>query len=118
MYIAVLIIPVPEQKIQDYEAWAEMSAAIFKRYGCLEIVDGIEDLIPIGKQTDFYRSVAARDGEKIVVSWQIWPDRDTFYASEQKMHDDGVLETSMEVPFDASRLIYGCFEPLYTMGRT
>ena len=37
MYIAVLVIPVPEEKMDAYREWAEKGAAIFKKYGCIEI---------------------------------------------------------------------------------
>jgi uncharacterized protein YbaA (DUF1428 family) len=117
MYIAVLIIPVPEANMDAYHAWAVKSASIFKKYGCLEVVDGWEDFVPTGKQTDFFRAVAARNGEKIVVSWQVWPDRERFYASESRMHEDNALEVDGEIPFDASRLVYGCFKPIHVMGR-
>ncbi len=117
MYIAVLVIPVPEEKMDAYREWARNGAAIFKKYGCMEIIDCWEDFVPAGKQTDFHRAVAAKDGEKIVCSWQIWPDRESFYASEDRMHEDNALEVSGEIPFDPSRLIYGCFKPIYTMGR-
>ena len=40
MYIAVLVIPVPEKNMDAYREWAEKGAAIFKKYGCTEIVDG------------------------------------------------------------------------------
>tara|TARA_Y100001933_G_scaffold258592_1_gene306855 strand:- start:507 stop:800 length:294 start_codon:yes stop_codon:yes gene_type:complete len=65
----------------------------------------------------FRRAVAARPGEKIVCAWQIWPDRDSFYASEARMHEDDALAVTGEIPFDPARLIYGCFQPLHTMGR-
>lgn len=117
MYIAVLIIPVPEEKLNAYQEWALKSAAIFKKYGCSEIVDGWEDFVPTGKQTDFFRAVAAKEGEKIVVSWQIWPDRESFFASEARMHEDNALEVDGEIPFDAGRLVYGCFRPIQVMGR-
>ena len=117
MYIAVLVIPVPENKVDAYLEWAEMSASIFRKYGCLEIVDSWEDFVPRGKQTDFHRAVASREGEKIVVSWQVWPDRESFYLSEARMHEDNALEFSGEVPFDPGRLIYGCFNPVYSIGR-
>ena len=117
MYIAVLVIPVPEKNMDAYREWAEKGAAIFKKYGCMEIIDCWEDFVPAGKQTDFHRAVAAKDGEKIVCSWQIWPDRESFYSSEARMHEDNALEVSGEIPFDPSRLIYGCFKPIYTMGR-
>ena len=56
-------------------------------------------------------------GGKVVFSWQIWPDKASLDAAEARMHEDGVLDASGEIPFDASRLILGCFSPICTMGR-
>ena len=117
MYIAGLVIAVPADKKEAYLRWAENGARIFKQYGCLEIVESWEDNVPVGKQTDFRRAVAAKDGEKIVFTWQVWPDKASFTAAEAKMHDDGVLDSAGEPPFDARRLILGCFEPVFAMGR-
>lgn len=118
MYIAGLIIPVPQDKMEAYRKWAENGAAIFKRYGCLEIVESWEDYVPDGKQTDFRRAVAAKEGEKIVFAWQIWPDKESPDDAENRMHADGVLDVPDEIPFDAQRLVLGCFTPICTMGRT
>ncbi|MDE1147983.1 MAG: DUF1428 domain-containing protein [Azospirillaceae bacterium] len=118
MYIAGLVIPVPEDKMAAYRSWVENGAAIFKRYGCLEIVEAWEDFVPDGKQTDFRRAVAAKPGEKIVFSWQIWPDKASLDEAENRMHADGILDTAGTPPFDAQRLILGCFTPLFTMGRS
>src|ERR1700749_1673181 len=114
MYICGFVIPVPEDKMRTYRAWAEMSAKFFKEYGCLEIVECWEDYVPDGKQTDFRRAVAAKPGEKIVLNWQIWKDKETFFASETKMHEDPRLDAG-DPPFDASRLILGCFKPIFSM---
>ena len=117
MYIAGLVIPVPEEKMEAYRKWAENGAQFFKDYGCLEIVECWEDYVPDGKQTDFRRAVAAKPGEKIVFTWQIWPDKASFYAAEAKMHQDERMDTAGAPPFDAKRLILGCFEPIFSMGR-
>ena len=61
MYIAGLVIPVPEENLDAYRKWAERGAQIFKKYGCLEIVESWEDNVPVGKQTDFRRAVAAKE---------------------------------------------------------
>ena len=58
-----------------------------------------------------------KDGEKVVFSWQVWPDKATLDSAEAKMHEDKRLEVSGEIPFDPKRLILGCFKPVYTMGR-
>jgi uncharacterized protein YbaA (DUF1428 family) len=117
MYIAGFVIPVPEDKMEAYRRWAENGAALFREYGCIEIVESWEDNVPDGKQTDFRRAVAAKPGEKIVFSWQVWPDKATLDAAEAKMQDDARFEPKGEIPFDPKRLILGCFRPVYVMGR-
>ncbi|MHA6766640.1 DUF1428 domain-containing protein [Sphingobium ummariense] len=117
MYVAGLVIPVPEEKMDAYRAWAERGADIFLRYGCLEVVESWEDFVPEGKETDFRRAVAAKPGEKIVFAWQVWPDKQSLEAAEARMHEDGVLDVMGEIPFDARRLILGCFAPICVAGR-
>ncbi len=115
MYIAGLVIPVPEGRMQDYRAWAETSAALLRDYGCLEIVEAWEDNVPAGSLTDFRRAVAARPGERIVFAWQVWPDRATLDAAEARLATDPRAEAAP--PFDGRRLIIGGFAPIFTMGR-
>jgi uncharacterized protein YbaA (DUF1428 family) len=115
MYVCGLVIPVPEDKIDAYRQWAENGARFFKEYGCVEIVEAWEDFVPEGKQTDFRKAVAAKPGEKIVFTWQIWPDKQSFTEAENRMHEDPRMDSAGEPPFDASRLILGCFAPIFSM---
>lgn len=117
MYVCGLVIPVPEAERDAYRRWAENSAAFFRDYGCLEIVESWEDFVPEGQQTDFRKAVAAQEGERIVFVWQIWPDKAQFEAAEQRMHDDPRMDAAGDPPFDARRLILGCFQPIALMGR-
>ncbi|HLG85412.1 MAG TPA: DUF1428 domain-containing protein [Bradyrhizobium sp.] len=117
MYIAGFVIPVPADKMEAYRQWAESGAALFREYGCIEIVEAWEDNVPSGRHTDFRRAVAAKDGERIVFTWQVWPDRATLDAAEARMQHDKRFEPSGEIPFDPKRLILGCFAPIFTMGR-
>lgn len=117
MYVCGLVIPVPEDKFDAYRQWAENGARFFREYGCLEIVESWEDFVPDGKETDFRRAVAAKPGEKIVFTWQVWPDKERFAAAEAKMHEDSRMDSAGDPPFDAHRLILGCFAPVFSMGR-
>ena len=117
MYVAGFVIPVPEQNMELYRRWAEKGAALFREFGCIEIVECWEENVPTGQSTDFRRAVDAKDGEKIVFSWQIWPDKATLEAAEAKMRDDKRFDISGEIPFDRKRLILGCFKPIHAMGR-
>lgn len=118
MYVCGLVIPVPEDAMEAYRAWAENGAAFFREYGCVEIVECWEDFVPEGKETDFRKAVAAQPGEKIVFTWQVWPDREFFQAAEAKMHEDPRMDAAGTPPFDAKRLILGCFSPLVSVGRS
>lgn len=117
MYVAGYVIPVPEEKKEAYRRWAEKSGAFFREYGCLEIVESWEDHVPEGKVTDFRRAVQAKEGERIVFTWQIWESKEALDAAEAKMHEDPRMDPPDDIPFDARRLIVGCFAPLYKMGR-
>lgn len=117
MYVCGLVIPVPEEGMESYRRWAENGAQFFRDYGCIEIVECWEDFIPDGEQTDFRKAVAARAGEKIVFTWQVWPDKQSFQEAEARMHDDPRMDAAGASPFDAKRLILGCFQPLAMMGR-
>ena len=78
--------------MEAYGKWAENGAAIFKEYGCIEIVESWEDNVPTGKYTDFRRAVAAKEGEKIVFTWQVWPAKVTLDSAEAKMQEDERFE--------------------------
>ncbi|MFM8374533.1 MAG: DUF1428 domain-containing protein, partial [Phenylobacterium sp.] len=94
MHICGMVIPVPEDRLEDYRLWAEASAAFFREYGCLEIVESWEDFVPEGKQTDFHKAVAALPWEKIVFAWQVWPDKAFLEAAEERMHQDPRMDSA------------------------
>ncbi|MWD27940.1 DUF1428 family protein [Aquicoccus sp. SCR17] len=117
MYVAGLVIPVPEDRKEAYRRWAERGAALFRELGCLEIVESWEDEVPDGRFTDFRRAVAARPGERIVFAWQVWPDEATLRRAEARMRDDPRFDLPGDIPFDPARLIMGGFAPLHVSGR-
>jgi uncharacterized protein YbaA (DUF1428 family) len=82
MYVCGLVIPVPETGRDACRRCAESSAQFFREYGCVEIVECWEDFVPDGQQTDFRKAVAAKPGEKIVFTWQVWTDKASFEAAE------------------------------------
>ena len=84
----------------------------FKDYGALEHMEAWGDNVPEGKITDFQRSVGKKDGESVVFSWILWPDRATADAAYEKMENDPRMQT-MDMPFDGKRMIYGGFQPIF-----
>ncbi len=118
MYIQGFLIAVPEDKKDAYRAIAEQAAAMFAEYGVTEIVEGWEADVSDGKVTDFRMATKAEPGEKIVFSWMVWPDKATCDAAAEKMQNDPAFAEGMpEMPFDGMRMMWGGFEPIFTMGR-
>ncbi|WP_230292671.1 DUF1428 domain-containing protein [Croceicoccus sp. Ery5] len=117
MYIQGFVIPVPAEKKDAYLAVADRFDSWLMEHGATEVVEAWEERVEDGKQTDFRRAVAAVEGEKIVFSWVIWPDRETAEAAEKAMEGDPIMAEMGEMPFDGKRMIWGCFAPILERGR-
>ena len=117
MYIQGFLIPVPPAKKDEYIKAATWMGDILKEYGATEIVEGWEEDIEDGKNTDFRMAVKAQDGEKVVFSWVIWPDKQTCDTAKETMIKDERMQGDFDPPFDGKRMIWGGFSPVYTMGR-
>src|SRR4051812_32340988 len=74
------------------------------------------DDVPHGKATDFYRAVAAEEGEGLIFSWIVWPSREAREAGNVKVMADPRMQPSADMPFDMKRLIFGGFEVLVDTG--
>ncbi|HKX78134.1 MAG TPA: DUF1428 domain-containing protein [Novosphingobium sp.] len=117
-YMQGFVIPVPEGKQDDYRKMAEDAWGMFQKYGALRVVEAWQDDVKPGKQTDFFRTVKAQDGEKIVFSFMEWPSREVCDAAAAKMESDPEMQMpeGMEMPFDGKRMIYGGFVPVVELG--
>lgn len=117
-YVSGFVIPVPSDRKEDYRAMAAEAATMFRDYGALEIMEAWGEDVRDGKQTDFRRAVQAKEGETVVFSWIVWPDRATADAAETRMLADDKMKPPKDAPFDMARMIFGGFSPIFQMGRT
>ncbi|MXO89705.1 DUF1428 domain-containing protein [Pontixanthobacter aquaemixtae] len=117
MYIQGFVVPVLPGKKDAYLAMAKQAGEMFQRYGALEIVEAIEQDVPEGEHTDFRKAVKAEEGEQIVFSWVVWPDKATCDQAAKQMEENEEMEPPEDMPFAGKRLIYGGFTPIYTLGR-
>jgi uncharacterized protein YbaA (DUF1428 family) len=109
-YIDGFVLPVFSGKRDAYKVTATAAAPIFLEHGALQVVESLSDDVPHGKVTDFYRAVAAEDGETIAFSWIVWPSKDARDAGMAKVVDDPRMQSLGEMPFDMRRMIVGGFE--------
>lgn len=97
---------------EEYRDFAAKAAPMFKDHGATRVVEAWGDDVPHGKQTDFYRSVGAEEGETVVFSWIEWPDKETRDAGMKKVMEDPRMQPGDPMPFDGARLIFGGFAVL------
>ena len=116
MYIQGFLVPVLADKKDAYCEVAEKFWPIARDYGCTAHVEAWEADIKDGQHTDFRRAVDLQEGEKVVFSWMIWPDKATCEAAHAKMMDDPFWDMDT-MPFDGMRMMWGGFTPLVTVGR-
>ena len=115
-YINTYILAVPERSKDEYIRIANQFADIAMDYGALEIQENWELEVPDGELTDYRKAVRAEPGEKIVLTWIVWPDRETGAVAHKKMFEDPRMASIGEMPFDGKRMILGGFEPILSRG--
>ena len=114
MYVNTYILSVLESKKAEYLRIAKVFTDVAKDYGALEIFENWECEVPDGEHTDYRKAVKARPGEKIVISWIVWPDRETGAIAHKEMFTDQRLTEIGEMPFNSQYMILGGFEPIIT----
>ena len=119
-YIDGFVIPVLNEKKNDYCKVAEAAAPIFMEHGASQVVENWGDDVKHGETTDFYGAVDAEKDENIVFSWISWPskqarDEGNKAVMADERFKDGAPEGqpgSMPMPFDGKRMITGGFVPI------
>ena len=113
-YVDFFILPLPEGNFEEYQQQAQTFSTVMKDFGLIRYCEAIADDVPRGQVTDFYKSVAATDGETIVASFAVWPDKKTRdYAWNEGMKDERLAAIDGHKRlFDGKRMIYGGFKPI------
>lgn len=109
MHIMAFVAPVPDAKKDDYIEHATIAGKIMKEYGATRYVETWADNVPAGEVTSFPLAVKLEEGERVVVGWAEWPDKDTAETGMQRFMQDPRMKDFMP-PFDGKRLIWGSFD--------
>ena len=112
MYVDGIILPLREKHLDEYTIGAEKFSRKAKEQGALGSFEALGDGLEHGKVTDFYKAVAAEDGENVVFSFVLWPDKATRDKGWEKLMADPEMQPDvMPMPFDGKRMFWGGFKP-------
>ncbi len=110
-YVDGFLTPVPGDGYHAYMEFARISARVFREYGALDQVECWGEDLPEGELTSFPQAVNAAEGETVVLSFVLWPDRATRDAAmEGVMNDPRISPKHVSLPFDARRMVFGGFD--------
>jgi uncharacterized protein YbaA (DUF1428 family) len=110
MYIDGIILPVPNANEAAYKQMAARIDPMFIEYGALQVVEGWGDDISAGEHTDFFKAVAAKEGENVVFSWILWPSKEARDTGWSKLMEDERMKSPGDMPFDGKRMFWGGFD--------
>jgi uncharacterized protein YbaA (DUF1428 family) len=112
-YIDGFIVPLKDDKVDEYRGLAEMFARKALDHGAIGSVEAIGDGLEHGHTTDFFKAVQAEDGENVVFSFVVWPDKATRDAAWEKIMADPEMQPGAQpMPFDGKRMFWGGFKPI------
>ncbi len=112
-YVDGWIVPVPEDKRDDYFTVARKMLPMFREQGATRVVEAWGDDVMRGKVTDFFRAVRAGPAENVVFSVIEWPNRETRDQAWEKMrNDDRMRPDRTSMPFDGKRMFWGGFDKI------
>ena len=105
------MLPLHPDKLEAYRTMAETFAREAKKLGGIS-VEGLGDGLEPGNLTSFPRSVQAQEGENVVFSFIIWPDKAARDAGWEKIMGMPELMPQGDPPLDGKRMFWGGFTPL------
>jgi uncharacterized protein YbaA (DUF1428 family) len=118
-YIDGFVLPVPQIHLNEYKSVAEKVAEIWKEYGALAYFEYVGEDLKLEGTRSFIELVDLKEDEVIVFGWVVFPSKETRDLANKQVPTDprmAELVTPLTHPkrliFDASRMIYGGFQPL------
>ena len=112
-YVDGFVIPIPEDRLDEYRRMAKKAAKVWREHGALDYKECVGDDMEVPMGLPFPKGIKARDGEVIVFSWILYKSRaQRDKVNKAVMADPRIAEAcqSGEMPFDSKRMLYGGFK--------
>lgn len=118
-YIDGFVLPIPNDRLNEYRRVAESVADIWKEHGALDYFEYVGDDMKLEGTRSFIDLAAASKDEAVVFGWVVFDSRESRdrvnekVASDPRMAElvDPLVDPSNPI-FDAKRMVYGGFRSL------
>ncbi len=118
-YIDGFVLPVPRIHLDEYKSVAEKVAEVWKEYGALAYFEYVGEDLRLEGTRSFIEAVDLKEDEVVVLGWVLFPSKGTRDLANKQVPNDPRMQEyvtplteSTRLIFDASRMVYGGFEPL------
>lgn len=129
-YFDAYLIPVPEGKLAQYEAFSARISAVYREYGALRVIDclldpetadgaafhaeGAREAAAAAELRDFQAAADTRPGEVVVLSFTEWPSKAVRDDTLPRVLADPRVQPDPDedMIFEGTRLVAGGFHTL------
>ncbi|MDW3195239.1 MAG: DUF1428 domain-containing protein [Cytophagales bacterium] len=123
-YIDGFVFPIPCVHLEAYRSVAGQVAEIWKEHGALEYFEYVGADLHLEGTRSFIDAVESKEDEVVIFGWVLFPSEEVRVQANQQVPKDprmaeliAPLMNPSTLIFDASRMVYGGFQPLIASGR-
>lgn len=114
-YIDGFVIPIPKDKIDDYQRLAETAGKLWKEHGALDYWECLGDDLEVKDMVSFPQLANIGADETVVFSWIVYASREQRDQVNARIMADPRIKQMCDPdkpPFDCKRMAYGGFKVL------
>lgn len=114
VYVDGYLLPVPNDRIEDYRRLALHAGAIWREHGALAYHECVGDDLAVEGMAAFPQQLGIAPGEAVVFAWIVFASR----AERDRINARVLADPRLAglapalVPFDCRRIVYGGFRTL------
>lgn len=118
-YVDGFLLPIANDKIEEYKKMAEKAGQLWKEHGALEYIECMGDDLEQAEMVSFKKAAGASDDETVMFSWIVYESREHRDKVNAAVMSDPRMKEMMEAggaqPFDCKRMAYGGFKTIVKM---
>jgi uncharacterized protein YbaA (DUF1428 family) len=108
-YYDFMVFTVPANRTDEYKVLAAAAGKIFIENGATRVLETVQDDVPHGKLTDFYRAVDAKEDDLVFSSIIEWPSKEVRDIGNKKTMEHPDFNADIDWPFNMKTIIFGGF---------